>query len=155
MEASEQSIFEKTFDPILQAGIALGLVVVFTLGAKLIQFSGMMEVGQLFPWLVAASFILCFALFNSIFSLSAPNMNSYWTRSMLSFAVLSVLSGSVAWLFSSTSIGEAGTYKWIFFVLTLGYLVFLSIVRFMKNIVNFAEREEWQRPKERKRTRKR
>jgi len=33
--------------------------------------------------------------------------------------------------------------------LTVGYLVILSIVSAMKNIVNFAEREEWNEPRQR------
>jgi Na+-transporting methylmalonyl-CoA/oxaloacetate decarboxylase gamma subunit len=34
--------------------------------------------------------------------------------------------------------------------LTFVYLVFLSILNFMKKIVSFAEREEWSAPKKRK-----
>ncbi|MGK0452465.1 MAG: hypothetical protein ACJAXE_003142, partial [Neolewinella sp.] len=46
-------------------------------------------------------------------------------------------------------------YKWIYFVVTFGYLVFLSMIAFMKKIVEFAQKEEWNRPKLRQKKRKR
>lgn len=36
-------------------------------------------------------------------------------------------------------------------VVTFGYLVFLSIVGFIKRIVEFAQREEWNQPRPRNR----
>ncbi len=57
----------------------------------------------------------------------------------------------MAYLFSSLSLNEAGSYRWIFTVLSFGYLVFLSILGFVKRIVEFAEKEDWQRPKKRRR----
>ncbi|MEO0779409.1 MAG: hypothetical protein AAF146_22810, partial [Bacteroidota bacterium] len=93
---------------------------------------------------------LFFALINSLSSLSAEDLNKYWGRSMLAFAALAVASGLTAYGLSSLSINEAGSYRWIFIVLTFGYLVFLSIIGLMKNIVEFAEREDWQSPKKKK-----
>ena len=107
----------------------------------------LMYVGERFPWMCAASFLLFFALFNSIFSLSAADTNEYWTKSMIAFAGLALLSGLCAWGFSKLSVNEAGSYKWIFIVVTFGYLVFLSMMGFMKRIVEFAEREDWQSPR--------
>lgn len=39
------------------------------------------------------------------------------------------------------------TYRWIYIVVTFGFLVFLSMVNFMKKIVEFAEKEEWNQPR--------
>ncbi len=100
-----------------------------------------------FAWLTAATFLLVFALFNALFSLSTNNMMRYWGRSVYSFMGLAVFSGGLAWLFSGLSIGEAGSYKWIFGVVTFGYLVFLSLMAILRNIVDFAQREEWNHPR--------
>lgn len=90
-------------------------------------------------------------MFNSIYSLSAKDTGKYWSRSMIGFAGLAIFSGLLAWLFSQVSIGDARSYKWIYFVLTFGYLVFLSMMAFMKRVVEFAQKEEWNRPRPRKR----
>ena len=147
MRTSQDSIFSKTFDPIYQALLCFGAVIVVILGGKLVNLIGIMAVSNRFPWMTAAAFMLFFAMFNSVFSLSAKNMAKYWGRSIYSFLGLAVVSGLVAYLFSSLSINEAGSYRWIYFVLTFGYLVFLSMVTFMRKIVEFAQREEWNHPR--------
>jgi len=143
----QKSFFYKAYNPALQAFIVLVAGILVTLGSKVVDSTGILTVGERFPWLSAASFLLFFALFNSIFSLSAKDLNKYWTRSMLAFAGLAIISGLCAWGFSGMHINEAGSYRWIFVVLTFGYLVFLSMMGFMKRIVEFAEQEDWQRPR--------
>lgn len=154
MQQEKQSLFEKAFDPIYQALICFGGVLIIGLIGKLLQLSGLMDISDRFPWMTAASFMLFFALFNSVFSLSAKNAMQYWGRSIYSFLGLAIASGLIAWLFSSLTINEAGSYRWIYIVLTIGYLVFLSIVNLMKRIVEFAQREEWNHPRLRNRKRK-
>ncbi len=145
------SFFEKAYDPIIQAAIVLALGLIVMVGGKLMGMTDIMRVSDRFPWMTATSFLLFYAMFNSIFSLSSKDMNKYWGRSMLAYVGLIVCSGLLAYLFSSMSINNAGSYRWIMIVLTFGYLVFMSIVRFMKNIVEFAEKEEWNSPRKRRR----
>lgn len=149
-QSSNNSIFEKAFNPVLQAGTVLGTIFIVILGAKAFHVLDIMEMDPLFPWLTASSFILFFAMFNSIFSLSAKNLNKYWSRSIMSFMGLAVLAGFLAYLFSNVAIYDARSYQWIFLVLTVGYLIFLSMMGFMKRVVEFAQREEWNQPKKRK-----
>jgi drug/metabolite transporter (DMT)-like permease len=156
MSTQEQSsIFDKSVSPILQAAIALGGVIVASLGAKVVKLTGLLSVADHFPWISAAAFLLVFALFNSIFSLASDNMLKYWGKSIYSFLGLAVASGLLAYLFSSLSIDEAGSYRWIFIVLTIGYFIFLGMMAFMRRIVEFAEREEWNQPRIRRKTPKR
>lgn len=147
---TNSSLFDKAYDPIVQAAIVFGLGIIVMIGGKLFNFASILSVSDRFPWMTAAAFILFFAMFNSIFSLASKDMNKYWGRSMMSYVGLVLGSGLMAYLFSSIPIKEAGSYRWIIIVLTFGYLVFMSIVRFMKNIVEFAEKEEWNSPKQRK-----
>ena len=151
MAISQQSVFDKTFDPVYQALLCFGAVFVINLVVKLAQWMHLVELPDRFPWTTAAAFMLFFAMFNSVYSLSAKNMATYWGRSIYSFMGLAVLSGLTAYLFSSLSINEAGSYRWIYVVLTVGYLVFLSIVSFMRKIVEFAQKEEWNQPRTRNR----
>lgn len=146
-----RSFLTTAYSPFLQAGVVLAVIFLVMAGGKLVQLTSLVEVGPRFPWLTAASFMLFFALFNSVFSLSADNLNIYWSKSIPSFAVLAICSGLLAWLFSSIPIFEAGSYWWIFIVVSFGYLVFLSLMGMARKIVEFAEREEWNAPKKRKR----
>lgn len=155
METPQNSIFEKRFDPVLQAAITFGGVVVFIILSKIVRATGIMEVSDRFPWKTAAAFLLMFAIFNSIYSLTAKSILKYWGRSIYSFMGLAAASGLVAYWFSSLTISEAGSYRWIYVVVTFGYLVFLSMMAFMRRIVEFAQREEWHHPRIRRRGKKR
>ena len=141
------SIFDKGLNPVLQASMTFGGVIVFILVAKLIKLTGLIYVPDRFPWITAASFLLLFAIFNSVFSLSAENILKYWGRSIYSYLGLAFASGVVAYFSSAMSIDEAGSYRWIYIVLTIGYLVFLGMMAFMRQIVEFAQREEWNHPR--------
>jgi hypothetical protein len=50
--------------------------------------------------------------------------------------------GLLAYLISGLSIDEAGSYKWILFIFTFCYILFLSIVRAMKKIVTIAQKQD-------------
>lgn len=150
MEIDASSSYRKLTNPFYQAAIVLAAIILFNVGAVFFRSVGM-EVEARFHWTIAASFLLFFAAGNSIASLLSDNMDKYWTRSILSFAGVAVLAGFTAYLFSSLSMKEAGPYKWIYIVLTVGYLVFLSLIGFMRKIVEFAQREEWNQPRIRKR----
>ncbi len=151
MEKPKASFLYKAYNPVLQAALVFGLGLMIMLFSKLLSWTGVFQPSQKFPWMTAAAMIFFFSIFNSITSLSAKNLNNYWLRSMASFAGMAVALGLIAYLFSSLTINEAGSYRWIITVLIFGYLVFLSILGFMKRIVEFAEKEDWQAPKKRKR----
>lgn len=154
MDKDQTSFFEKANNPFLQAIVIFVAGVVVTILAKLVNLTGLMDIQQTFPWMSAAAFMLFFAMTNSIFSLSSKNMAQYWARSIYSFIGLTAASGFMAYLFSTLSINEAGSYRWIFTVLTIGYLVFLSIMATIKRIVEFAEKEEWNHPRIRQKTKR-
>jgi len=150
MIGTNTSLYEKAYNPLLQGGFMLAINITIMLIAKIVNSSGAVGVSAGFYWQIIGTAMLFFAVFNSIFSLSTNNINKYWLRSMLSFAAMVGVSTLVAYFLSGQSINEAGPYKAIFTVLTFGYLVFLSIMNFMKNIVSYAEQEDWQAPKKRK-----
>lgn len=154
MSAGDKSLFDKAYDPILQAALALCGTIVFTLVAMLVRLTGLLWVSERFAWMSSAAFVLLFAVFNSVFALAAKDTLKYWGRSIYSFLGLAVLSGLAAYFLSSIPLADAGSYRWIYVVLTFGYLVFLSMMTFMKKIVEFAQREEWNHPRIRQKRRK-
>ncbi len=144
------SVFERKMDPIRQAVIFFGASVVFMLLTWLFDRTGWYERDPLFPWSIATAFLLLFAVFNSLMSLNADSFVQYWGRSIYSFLGLAFLNGAAAWLISGVPLNEAQSYRWIYIVVTFGFLVFLSMVNLIKKIVQFAEREEWNQPRRRR-----
>lgn len=137
--------------PVFQAMAVLAGVLIVNLFALLLKWSGIIAVGERFPWMVAASFMLLFAVFNSVLALSAKQMKNYYTYSVYSFAAVALIAGLVAWALSALSISEAGSYRWIFIVVSIGYMIFLGLMSFLRTIVEFAQREEWNHPRIRNR----
>ena len=154
MEKTNQSFFEKAYSPFVQAAIVYGGVLIVIAGGAIVKSSGLMYVSDRFPWMTAAAFMLFFAMFNSVFALSSKSMGKYWGKSIYSFLGLAALAGLTAYLTSSLSINEAGSYRWIYIVVTIGYLIFLSMISMMRTIVDFAQREEWNQPRIRQKPRK-
>ena len=141
--AADSSFYARMYNPFLQGTLVFALVVVGMLTVKGLNMADSLDVAPLAYWMIAGTGLLFFAMFNSVISLAIQtNMNQYWSRSTGTYAVLMLLGGGLAYLFSSLTIGEAGTFRWIFMVLTFGYLLFLSIMRFIRKIVIIAQEED-------------
>ena len=155
MQSTErpQKASESYIHPYKQAAFGVGLVLVLMFFGAILRSSGM-GMPERFAWMAAGATIMMFSIFNSILSVTAPNSMEYWGQSMTSYFVLLVVCSLIAWGVSGQTIFEAGSFAWIFQVLTIGYLVFISLMNVMKNIVNFAMREEWNQPRLRPKNRK-
>lgn len=150
MSNSDESFYAKSYSPYMQSAVVLGISLACMILAKLVESAGV-EMETTFAWLLAATFVMFFVIFNSVISLSSKNMEIYYRQSMLSFGALVVISGLAAWFLSGISLEDAGHYKWIFIVLAVVYVVFMAIMGFMKFIVEFAQKEEWNHPRVRNR----
>jgi len=125
-------------NPIYQAILIFGIALSLALLEKLANVIGFMDSKPNSPWIVMTSFVLFFAIANSILSLRTQNINKYWVVSIITFIVYVACSGFIAATLSGMSFDEAGSFRWIFMVLSFGYLVFLSIVRLIRQIVEYA-----------------
>jgi len=140
-------IFEKA-TPLVQVAISIGLGLFFMLTC--LMFEDTLELRPERPWVFASTFLLFYSIFNVVFSLNAANAEKYWIQAVIGFIVCVGALGGLAYLISGLGMNDAGSFKWIFIVITISYLVFMSIVRAMKGIVDFAQKEEWNSPKMRK-----
>lgn len=143
------SFFQSKIEPLAQALLFFGAAIFFMLMTLLFNQTGWYEIDRLFPWSVGTAILLLFAVFNSLMSLNADSFMKYWGRSVYAFLGLAFANGLAAWLFSGVPIGQAQSYRWIYIVVTIGFIVFLTMVNLMRKIVNFAEKEEWNEPKRR------
>ncbi len=136
--------------PHTQVALVYVLILFIMLCAFAMQKTTIGVVSPKFYWLTTTSMMLFYSVANSIGCLMSDKMNIYFRDSVYSFAALAVAAGYTAFLFSGMSIFEAGSYSWLFKVVFFVYLVFMSIVRFMKVVSDFAQKEEWNAPKLRK-----
>lgn len=147
------TIFDKAHSPYIQGATVLATIFVVMLLAKVMSWTGLLSLKAIFPWTISTAFILFFAVFNSVFSLASKDMDNYWKKSIMVFVGVALISALLAYLFSAVPIQEAKEYRWIFMVFTFGYLVFISILGFMRRIVDFAQNEEWTKPRRKPRRR--
>ena len=140
--------FAQLSKPHVQALGALAVMVVFVLVGLGINAAGD-GLTDRWGYQTAATAMMMFGVGNALMSLNAPNIGKYWSASFVSYLLLAGIGVVIARLLSGFWLTEAGSYKWIYMVLTFGYLVLLSIVSMMKGIVSFAEREEWSQPRRR------
>lgn len=136
------SIFSKEIDPLTQAIYVFAGSLMFTLLFKIFEWTGMTSAQSYLPWTMSAAGLLFYGLFNSVMSLSAENINKYWARSIMCFGGLMIVGGLVSYLISGQTISEAMSFKWLYLVFTFGYLLFLSIVRAMKKVVQIAKKQD-------------
>lgn len=140
MSVRPQSVFEKQISPFVQAAVVLGLITVAILISKIVATSSV-EVRDSFPWEMAFSGLLFYAIFNCIFSFAYEDQNSYWWKSLLSFALLGAGSMLIAWWASGLSMDEAGSYRWMALLFTFSYLVMLTMCRAMRMILQWAQKQ--------------
>ena len=143
------NLSEKIDRPAIQA-IVIFAAALFIMGIGWIfTASGIFHFDRLFAWSIGSALMLFFALMNSLLSLRAASFVKYWGASMYSYLALAIGTSMAAWGFSGIPLADAGSYRWIYIVVTVGFLVFLSMVNLMRIIVKFAEKEEWHHPRKR------
>ena len=129
--------------PLYQAGLLLSIVLMLNLLALLAAQIGIIEGGELTPWVISGMMLLAFAFLNTLLGLASDlKMHIYYGKSIFGFLAFALSGVYVAKLFSGLSLGEAGTMWWIYLVIAIGYLIFMGIMVLMKTIVLFAQRED-------------
>lgn len=147
------SLYEQKIHPYKQAIGAVCMAIFLLLMGGMLTAMGM-NLPERFEWMAAGAAIMIYAMFNSVLALSASDSTKYWSQSISAYVALVLTVSSIAWALSGETIYEAGSFKWIYTVLTFGYLVFISMMNAMKGIVAFAQREEWNQPRLRTKNRK-
>ena len=128
--------------PLYQAVLVFGSAVVIACLDTLISNIGIWDSAPNNPWVIMTSFVLFFALMNSVLSLRTKNIGRYWSQSITLFALVVAGSVGISYLLTGLSIDEAGSFRMVFMALTFGYLAFLSIARLLKVIVARVIRED-------------
>lgn len=129
------SLLKSPYSPFVQLAVVLTLMLLFLIGHRL--FGGA-DRDPLTAWWIAGSFVLFFAFFNAIIGLATKAKGKYQIFSIPAFLGVVLFSAIIAELFSGVSIHDAGSYRWIFIVIAIVYLVFLAITNLMRTIIEIA-----------------
>lgn len=131
------SLFTRGLSPYKQGLVCAAIVLLFHAFAYIIS----PEKGTTF-WVNAIAILLFYALFNSVLSIASKDMNQYWFKSIITYVALCLFGGLTAWMITGVSIDDAGSFRWLYMVFTLGYIIFLSLVRAMRKIVLMAQKQD-------------
>lgn len=145
------TFYDKPFNPVRLLLIIGAGYLIMAVGSKLLEWTHIIEPSVKFPYLAGGASLFIFAIFGSLFIVKAENVSKYLGRVIYCYLGLGATTILVSWLLTSKTIGEVGTFKWIYLVLTVGFMIFLGIMSFVRNIVEYAEKEEWHHPRQRKR----
>lgn len=139
----KNKILDQLFSPVGMGLVVAVIALILMLGLKLVKIMHIMSVDERVHWVLGAMVLMFYGMTNAVNTLQHKgDMNKYWFTSTLTYIGVALTVSGFAYLFSGTPIDEAGTIKWIYFVITFGYLTVLSIMRFMKKIVEIAQRED-------------
>ena len=134
----QKKALEWIVNPFVQGALIAAMILLFVVIELLMKWTGITHPEQNSPWIISTSMLLFYTIANSIISIKAKSLIRYWGKSITTYILILVLGALFAYLVSGLSIDEAGSFRWLFFVLTMGYLIFLAIVQTMKRIVDIA-----------------
>ena len=132
-------LFEK---PWRQALLVSALIILFGLVDAMLPHSNTLLDAHSGPWIVATAMILCFVILNSLMALRIEAIIPYWSQSVMYFIGLFALSYFWCLLLSGRHMDEVGSFRWLWIVLIIVYMVFFMIARSVKRVVDIANRQD-------------
>ncbi len=133
------TIFEK---PLYQAGLVAGMILVFTLVDKMLPHANNLFEVNAGPWIVTTAMMLCFVILNSLVALRIEPIVPYWSKSVMLYLGLLAFSYGWCYLLSGKHIDDVGSIRWLWFVLTMVYMIFFAIARTIKGIIDIANKQD-------------
>jgi hypothetical protein len=141
MPTLQNIVSNKWTNPVIQALMAL-IIMAIANGVVKLLIQGGMSFETRVSWTLNLAFLFLYAIYNVILGLMFSPTSGYWYRSILCFIGLAMLSGVFAHWISGLSIDEAGSYRWLYFVFFIVYLLIMVIILAIKKIVHLAEQDD-------------
>jgi len=133
---------DRVRDPKIQALLILASCLAFQALAATLNALYIVDVEVMAYWVISAAFLLLYALFNAIIFLNSSRITWYWSRSLYCYLGLLLVLSVSGYLFSRISIGEADSIRWIYFIISLCYVIFLIIIYLMRKIIEYAQKQD-------------
>jgi hypothetical protein len=94
------------------------------------------------PWTLAIAFQLLYIIYSIIIGLLNTSNFRYWLFAVAGYVILMFINSFVAGKISGITMDEAGTYRWIYFILIPVFLLFIVMANLIKKIVSLAEQDD-------------
>ncbi len=127
--------------PIFQAIVLVLSCLLLQMLAFLIYNNTSAEVA-LVPWIISGAFTLLYAFFSAIMLLKTRDINAYLIQSVAGYVIVLLLGGGLAYAFSLGVEGGFDSMRLIYSLITFSFFVFLTIVFFMRKIIEYAQRQD-------------
>ena len=128
--------------PLNQAFLAAGLMVIFTLVDLIMPHNNVLFEVNAGTWIVSTAMIFCYVILNAVVAIRIEPILPYWRNSVYAYVGLLIFAYGWSWLLSGKHIDDVGSFRWLWLVLTLVYMVFFSIARSIKRIVDIAIKQD-------------
>jgi hypothetical protein len=131
----------KSISPFYQAGISFILILIFDVVSVSITKD---PIAKLPPqiWTNCIAMVLFYIVVNCLMSLRSATTPKYVRDSIFAFLVLSIAGILLSQFMSKKTMDESGSFRWLFIVLGVGYMIFLGIINTMKFVVNWAKTQD-------------
>ena len=140
---SKQSpIITHIVDPFYQAGFIVAMIIILTLVDHVLPHDDTLFEVNAGAWIVGTAMVLLYIIINTIVALRIEAIIPYWIKSVICFVGLFAFTYAWSYFLSGKHIDEVGSFRWLWMVLTMVYLVFFGIVRSMKRIVDIAIKQD-------------
>lgn len=101
-----------------------------------------------YAWQVSVTLTLFYAMSVSVLHTISDDLKVSWQKSIIGYFAYIIPSQLVAWGVSGISFGELGTFRMIYIVVTICFIIFMVIATAVRQLVEFTEAKD--REKERR-----
>ena len=131
----------KSISPFYQAILAFILLLIAD--TLLISVSSSPK-SQLFTqiWTNCIAMVLFYIVANCLLSLRTSTNAKYVRDSIFAFIALSAAGILISQFLSEKSMDQSGSFRWLFIVLGVGYMIFLGIINTMKFLLEWAKSQD-------------
>ena len=137
-----KSVYNKEVSPYRQALVASVLQLIVLGITRMLMSGGQMNETPTLFWEIAFTIMMTYMLFSAMLSFPYKKRGEYFYKSIIGYVVVAFSGGFLADWLSGISMDEAGSFRWLYLLLTFCYLVFLSIANAMWKIIEMAKKQD-------------
>jgi hypothetical protein len=138
----QPSILTKNISPYYQSAFIFGMLLLFDLYSIGSKEGGDTIIFAKSIWRNCVAMLLFFILANCILSLGSNANLKYVRDSIFAYMGLAFMGGSLSYFICKTSMDQAGSFRWLFIVLSMVFIIFLAMINTMKFLVELAKRQD-------------
>lgn len=130
------------FRPFGSAMLTGGVSLLASAMTKVSMWMNWIDSGWENMWIISYTFILLYTILTSVFILYNRDQLTYFNQSITYYLVLVAYSLIANYIFTGVSPFESGYFVWILVVISLFFLIILSISRTVYRLVQIAEKQD-------------